>query len=94
MSFIIYIVVILVGGLIVGGLARLAVPGPDPMSLWATALLGIGGSLLGGVVFRILFDSGVGFLGAIIFAILILLGYRHYVQKRPIWGPGARRPPT
>jgi hypothetical protein len=31
-----FILVLALTGLIVGGLARLAVPGPDPMSIWMT----------------------------------------------------------
>lgn len=42
------------GGLIVGALARLVLPGPDPMSGLATIGYGIGGSLVGGLVSRIL----------------------------------------
>ena len=93
MSFV-FIIALLLSGLVVGALARLAVPGPDPMSIWATIGLGVAGSILGGIVFRVIFNSGVGFVGAVIFAMLLLIAYRHYVQKRPIWGPGARRPPT
>lgn len=37
-------------GLVVGALARLAVPGPDPMSIWMTSVLGLAGSLVGGLV--------------------------------------------
>ena len=40
----------LIVGLIAGGLARLLMPGKDPMSLFATILLGIAGSILGGLV--------------------------------------------
>lgn len=39
-----------ISGLIIGALARWIMPGPDPMSIWKTILLGIGGSFLGGVV--------------------------------------------
>ena len=94
MSFLLFIVAILIWGLVVGGLARLAVPGPDPMPIWATIALGLAGSVVGGIVLRALGGTGAGLVGAVVFAILLLLGYRHYVQKRPIWGPGARRPPT
>jgi uncharacterized membrane protein YeaQ/YmgE (transglycosylase-associated protein family) len=93
MSFIVFLIVILVGGFVIGGLARLAVPGPDPMSIWATIALGLAGSLIGGIIFRVIFNSGVGFLGSFLVAVALLMGYRHYVQKRPIWGPGARTPP-
>ncbi|HET9507689.1 MAG TPA: hypothetical protein VFO81_07080, partial [Gaiellaceae bacterium] len=41
---------LLLSGFLVGGLARFALPGPDPMPLWATIVLGIGGSFLGGLV--------------------------------------------
>jgi uncharacterized membrane protein YeaQ/YmgE (transglycosylase-associated protein family) len=39
-------------GLVVGALARLVVPGPDPMGIGMTILLGIAGSLLAGLVVR------------------------------------------
>ena len=41
---------LIVSGLIIGLLARFAVPGKDPLKLWQTILLGITGSLLGGIV--------------------------------------------
>ena len=40
----------LVFGLAIGGAARFAVPGPDPMPMWLTATLGLLGSMLGGGV--------------------------------------------
>ena len=94
MSFIVFLLAVLIGGLVVGGLARLAVPGPDPMPLWWTAALGVAGAVGGGIVFRVLFNSAAGLFGSVLFAVGLLMAYRHYVQKRPIWGPGARRPPT
>ena len=45
LGLIIYLLVI---GVIAGYLARLLVPGPDPMGFWATAALGIIGSFVGG----------------------------------------------
>jgi uncharacterized membrane protein YeaQ/YmgE (transglycosylase-associated protein family) len=89
-----FIIVLLVGGLIVGALARLAVPGPDPMSIWATIALGLGGSIIGGILARILIGTAGGFIFALIGAILLLILYRHFVQHRPLTGPGAKRPPA
>jgi uncharacterized membrane protein YeaQ/YmgE (transglycosylase-associated protein family) len=89
-----FIIVLLIGGLIVGALARLAVPGPDPMSIWATIALGLGGSIIGGIVARILIGTAGGLIFAVIGAILLLIGYRHFVQHRPLTGPGAKRPPA
>jgi uncharacterized membrane protein YeaQ/YmgE (transglycosylase-associated protein family) len=45
---------IVVGGLIIGALGRLAVPGPNPMGILATILVGVGGSIIGGIVSRII----------------------------------------
>ncbi len=88
-----FILFILLWGLVLGGLARLAVPGPDPMPIWLTIAIGIGGSLIGGIVTRIFFGTGVSFFFAFLGALLLVILYRRYVQHRPITGPGARRPP-
>ena len=37
-------------GLIIGALGRLAIPGPNPMGILMTMLCGIGGALLGGII--------------------------------------------
>ena len=93
MGLIGFLIVLLVGGLIVGALARLALPGPDPMSIPMTALLGIGGSFVGGIVTRIFLGYGGGFLFAFLGAVLLLYLHRRFVQKRPLTGPGAHRLP-
>ena len=54
-----YLLVLCLIGLVVGALARLALPGRDPMSLWQTMAIGIGGSLLAGIVARLLFNLGM-----------------------------------
>jgi len=48
------IVSILVFGLIVGALGRLLVPGHNPIGLFATALIGIGGAFIGGFIARMI----------------------------------------
>ena len=63
-----YLLVLCLIGLLVGALARLALPGRDPMSLWQTMAIGIGGSLLAGIVARLLFNRNAGFLLSVIFA--------------------------
>jgi uncharacterized membrane protein YeaQ/YmgE (transglycosylase-associated protein family) len=50
MGVIVYLILLAASGLIVGALARLALPGPDPMSIGMTILIGIAGSFLGGLV--------------------------------------------
>ena len=89
------IIGILLSGLIVGALARLAVPGPDPMPIWATIALGVAGSIIGGLVVRILFGgTGAPLVASVLASVALLAVYRRRVQKRPFWGPGARRPPS
>jgi uncharacterized membrane protein YeaQ/YmgE (transglycosylase-associated protein family) len=87
------IIGILIGGFVIGGLARLAVPGPDPMPIWMTILIGFLGSIIGGIVGRILFGRTGGFLLALGGAILLVIAYRRFVQHRPITGPDAHRLP-
>jgi uncharacterized membrane protein YeaQ/YmgE (transglycosylase-associated protein family) len=50
MSVLAYILALVLSGLIVGALGRLALPGPDPMSIGMTILIGIAGSFIGGLV--------------------------------------------
>lgn len=77
-------------GLVVGALARLAVPGPDPMGILPTIGLGLAGSFLGGLVSGIFLGRGPGILLSLVGAIVLLILYRKYVQHRPITGPRAR----
>jgi uncharacterized membrane protein YeaQ/YmgE (transglycosylase-associated protein family) len=89
------VVAILVSGLFTGALARLAVPGPDPMPLWLTVAIGLVGSIVGAVVARLLFeDNGyVVSFGSLFVAIALVVAYRRFVQHRPVWGPEALRFP-
>ena len=88
-----YIIAILVSGLILGALARRAIPGPDPMPIWMTILIGFLGSLIGVVVGQLLFGRTGGFLFSLLGAILLVIAYRRFVQHRPVTGPDARRWP-
>ena len=92
------VVAVAVSGLIVGALARLAVPGPDPMPWWQTIALGVAGSFVGGLIAAALgftdadsaSDATGGFLASVIGATVLLVLYRKYVQGRPITGPRSR----
>lgn len=79
-----FVVFLVLFGLVVGALARLALPGPDPMGILATIGLGLSGSFLGGVVARIFLGTGGGVVFAVLGATLILYLYRRFVQHRPL----------
>jgi uncharacterized membrane protein YeaQ/YmgE (transglycosylase-associated protein family) len=82
-------------GLIVGAIARLLVPGRDPMGWIGTILLGVAGSLLGGFLGALIFgqaddltETGMGFtpagfIGALIGGIIVLLLVRQF-RKRDV----------
>lgn len=78
-------------GLVAGALARLLVPGRDPMGVGGTLVLGLVGSLIGGFLGD-LFDKGnndlspAGLIGSVIGAILALLIYRATVGRRGMLG--------
>jgi uncharacterized membrane protein YeaQ/YmgE (transglycosylase-associated protein family) len=75
MGLLLYLIITAIMGLFIGALARLALPGPDPMSLFQTMLVGIGGSLLGGIVAWLIFHAAGGlffsFAGAFLIVYLI-----------------------
>ena len=50
MGVLLYLILLALSGLVVGALARLALPGPDPMGIGMTILIGLAGSFLGGLV--------------------------------------------
>lgn len=85
-----FIIVLLVVGLLAGALARLLVPGPDPMSLAATWLLGVLGSFVGGFLAYLLFGADIedgavqtsGIIGSVIGAIILLLIWRAVQRRR------------
>lgn len=78
MDFLVYLLALLLIGLVVGALARLALPGPDPLSLPATIGLGLAGTLIAGLVMRLLFDdeSGAGIVVSVLVSTLLLWGLR------------------
>ena len=86
-GFIIFLIVI---GFVAGFLARLLVPGPDPMSVLQTWLLGVVGSFIGGFIGYLLFRNDdedgwvqpAGFIGSVIGAVIALLAYRAMQRRR------------
>jgi len=88
-----YLLWMIVVGLIVGALAKLFMPGHDPGGVIVTILLGIGGSILAGLIGRSVgwYREGepVGFIASVVGAVIILAVYRVIVGRTG--GGGLRR---
>lgn len=97
------IVGIVLSGFLIGALARWGVPGPDPMPWWLTVLFGLAGSAIGGSLAASLLgahdnvssaDYFTIMLASILAAMVLIILYRRFVQRRPITGPDAHKPPA
>ena len=79
MEWVWFIIVLALFGMIVGGLARLVLPGPEAVGVLGTILAGIGGSLIGGIVGRLLFGD-TNWPGSLVLAVggavLLILPFR------------------
>jgi uncharacterized membrane protein YeaQ/YmgE (transglycosylase-associated protein family) len=90
-----FIIMLLVVGLVAGALARLLVPGRDPMGVGATILLGMIGSFIGGFLGYVIFNKDIdegalqpsGIIGSIVGAVIVLLAWRAFSHR----GAGSRR---
>jgi uncharacterized membrane protein YeaQ/YmgE (transglycosylase-associated protein family) len=80
MGLIGFIILTAINGLIIGALGRLAIPGPNPMSIGLTIAVGIGGALVGGLIGAAI--GGGAFL-IIVLQILCAAGIVYLVQRRP-----------
>jgi uncharacterized membrane protein YeaQ/YmgE (transglycosylase-associated protein family) len=93
-----------ISGFLIGGAARLALPGPDPMPFSFTVLIGLAGAAAGVGIASALYGSSrtfdtsthafVTLLLEVGVATGLLAAYRRFVQKRPLWGPEAHHFPT
>lgn len=73
----------LVVGLIVGGLARVMLPGRSPVGCLGTIFIGIAGAVLGGKLWSELFGKqrGIAWIGAILMAMLLLAIFKRLTPK-------------
>jgi uncharacterized membrane protein YeaQ/YmgE (transglycosylase-associated protein family) len=85
-----FIIILLIVGLIAGAIARLVVPGRDPMGVLGTLALGVVGSFVGGFLENVVFFHNLsifafhpsGLLGSIVGAIIVLLISRIFGGRR------------
>ncbi|MDQ3533354.1 MAG: GlsB/YeaQ/YmgE family stress response membrane protein [Actinomycetota bacterium] len=77
-----YIVV----GLIVGALARLLMPGRDPIGVLATIAIGVLGAVAGGYIWRADFGDGGGveWIGSILVAMGLLFVFRQMTYGKTV----------
>ena len=81
------IVWMIIVGFIVGVLARFFYPGAVGLGFWMTTLLGVGGSLVGGVIAGLLFRSPsgkfqpAGWILSIIGAMILIWAYLNFWVK-------------
>ena len=82
MSLIAFLIAAAAIGLVVGALARLLLPGPDPISIGATIAVGVLGSLAAGLFsWYVLHRHGAGLLLSVVFA-MALLGLIRFSDAR------------
>ena len=80
MEFIVFLLV----GLVVGVVARLLMPGPDPIGILGTIIVGCVGALIGGYLWAAVFgaNDGVAWIGSILMAMALLFLYRRFTTGR------------
>ncbi len=80
MSLIAFLISAVISGLIIGALGRLAVPGPNPMSIGTTILVGVAGAFIGGLIGYLL---GAGAVLTFILEVLVAAAIIYFMQRRP-----------
>ena len=80
------ILVYILVGLVVGVLARLLMPGSDPVGIIGTIVVGIVGAVIGGYLWRAVFTNteGIEWIGSVIVAMALLWIYRMASGRRTV----------
>jgi uncharacterized membrane protein YeaQ/YmgE (transglycosylase-associated protein family) len=82
-GLLLYLIILFVIGLLVGALARLLLPGPDPMGLGMTAVVGLAGTFIAGLFsWYVLHRHGAGLLLSLVFSMLLVWLYRRSETRR------------
>jgi uncharacterized membrane protein YeaQ/YmgE (transglycosylase-associated protein family) len=77
MGLLAYLIILFFAGLFVGALARLLLPGPDPMGIGMTVLVGLCGTFSAGLFsWYVLHRHGAGLLLSVLFSMLVVWLYR------------------
>lgn len=86
-----FILALAFSGLIIGALARLLLPGRDPMSLLETMLVGVAGSVIAGLIAYYVFDSsrGPGLVLSLICTVALVFAVRKFRERSATRAPAA-----
>ena len=78
------IIGLVVAGLVIGILARLLMPGRDPIGILGTIAVGIVGAVVGGYLWRAAFGDteGMELIGGVLAAMALLYVYRRVAVGR------------
>ena len=89
------VISVIVTAFVTGALARLALPGPDPMPIWLTVAIGLVGTLIGATIAYVIVGRDPAWIsiGGFLATVVLVGLYRHFIQKRPIFGREAYRFP-
>ncbi len=74
-----YVIAFAITGLLVGALARLALPGKDPLTIPQTIFIGISGSLIAGLIVYTI--SGTTEAG-ILLSVIVAMGLLYLARRR------------
>jgi uncharacterized membrane protein YeaQ/YmgE (transglycosylase-associated protein family) len=84
MGLLAYLIILFFIGLVVGAIARLLLPGPDPMGIGMTVLVGLCGTFSAGLFsWYVLHRHGGGLVLSVLFSMLVVWLYRHSRGGRP-----------
>jgi uncharacterized membrane protein YeaQ/YmgE (transglycosylase-associated protein family) len=92
MDFLVVLAVLALQGLFVGAFARLALPGPDPLTLLQTMGIGLAGSFLAGLAVYLL--AGSNAMPSLLVALVFSVGILYVIRRRRGGGltaPDARK---
>ena len=79
---------LIIAGLIIGAIARLLMPGRDPVGFLGTLIVGVVGVLIGGILWDLLLpnndNDGVAVFAGLVVAMILLWVYRRMTYRRAV----------
>jgi uncharacterized membrane protein YeaQ/YmgE (transglycosylase-associated protein family) len=87
MSLVVYLIILAVSGLFVGALARLSLPGRDPMTIPETIMLGLAGNFIAGIIVWLVWGHNVP---GLVLSVACSSAILYFIRRRR--GGGLARP--